>query len=637
MTGAAPTQPSPSRWRRRLLAGGAIAIIVLLVAAAFLHFSGEKARPSPASDRRAPRDRRAPPPSFVPAIALPGGEIEAADERSGAGTIEGQVVSAADGAGLGGAELTFSAGEASLSARADAEGRFRFAPGEPGTYMLARVAAAEHLAFSPEWGDSPITFVVRAGERIRGVRLALRPAPPCRGQVLDETGRPLPGARVATRTPAAGGGTVLGELTADGEGRFSFIAVEGTVLEVHHDARVARADVRRVMVDRCAVELRLGPARPFPPLAITGRVEGADGRPAAGVTVDASINALLVPRVARAFARAISGADGAFVLAPLEPHDYEVVASVRGREMAAARVRGGSEGLVLRLPATGRLRGQVADERGAAVVRFSVVVMSGERGDGPRGAIWTIVTRYDGRGAFEVEGVPAGRWRVLVVAEGHAPSDEQVAMVAADPAPPPVLAFVLRQGARVHGRVIDRADRRPLAGARVSAEGRAGIAEEVPLGGQGFTDADGRFELRGVPPRRLALLATAAGHHGRVVSGLDATGGRDLGPVEIDLAPTRPGEPPRIELVGIGAVVTMRDQELVLGNVLPDGGAARAGLVSGDVVLAVDGRPVRELGLEEAALALRGAEGAPVVLRVRRAADRRELDVVVIRRMVRAP
>ncbi len=80
---------------------------------------------------------------------------------------------------------------------------------------------------------------------------------------------------------------------------------------------------------------------------------------------------------------------------------------------------------------------------------------------------------------------------------------------------------------------------------------------------------------------------------------------------------------------GIGAVLRFRAAEGVLQVAeAPEGGAAaRAGVVVGDVVVAIDGEPVAHLSTEAVVTRLRGQVGTRVVLRVRRGLDAREVTV----------
>jgi len=174
--------------------------------------------------------------------------------------------------------------------------------------------------------------------------------------------------------------------------------------------------------------------------------------------------------------------------------------------------------------------------------------------------------------------------------------------------------------------------RGPLPGARLSVEGAiADASSTFPVLAEAATDAAGRFVLYGLP-RRFSLSAAAAGHHARVVGGLEGGPGVQAGPIEIALRPVAPGEQPRTDLVGIGVAIAPRGDALVVTGLAPGGGAAEAGLAPGDAILKVDGRPVSELGFGGAVSAIRGAEGTSVLLSIRR--GEATFDVRVPRRLV---
>jgi RNA polymerase sigma factor (sigma-70 family) len=617
---------------------GAVALLLLVAGGGRLLWPEIFSRapaPAPVAADRPPSAR---PPAFLPAIPLPAGEV-VHDQSALAGSVEGLVVSALDGKGIAGAELSFSYLESSLPSRTDQQGRFLFAPGDPGRYLLARVSAEGYRAFSPEWGDSPIALSLRPGDRIRGVRLALQPERNCRGQVLDQAGKPVAGASLVTWVPRRPGAVARVSPSSDAGGGFEFPAIEGLTVEAHEGGRVAREHASFVTLQACgkaaAMTLRLGPALDVKETSIAGKVEGPDGQPMAGVGLEAWTNTLFEPQVRYMLGRATSGADGRFTLTPLDPVAYRVTATIASREVAAAQdVAPGTTDLLLRVPGSGRLRGQVRDAvTGAPVPNFSVVLF---RKNAIEERLWAGFTRYDGQGAFEIEGLPAGPYRVTVVSEGRAPAEDQRTTVPPDPAAPPELRFALAAGNRVFGTVSDRQTKAPIAGARVSMEGRAGLVSDLPLSGEIISGADGSFELRGLPSGRLSLMVTAQGYHGRVMGGLDIASDGDLGPVLVDLAPTREGEESRIELVGIGVAVGRKGDLIVLGQVYPGGGAAQAGLVPGDAVLAVDGAWVKDAGFESTIQRIRGVEGSVAVLRVRRA-DGREQEVRVPRALIRAP
>jgi C-terminal processing protease CtpA/Prc len=108
----------------------------------------------------------------------------------------------------------------------------------------------------------------------------------------------------------------------------------------------------------------------------------------------------------------------------------------------------------------------------------------------------------------------------------------------------------------------------------------------------------------------------------------------DAPPLAIALTPREPGADANFELTGIGAVLRPHGDALDIQRVVPNGGAADAGLGPGDAILVVDGASVIDLGFERAIGAIRGPEGTTVTLRIRRAG--REVDVVVTRKLVRS-
>jgi S1-C subfamily serine protease len=172
----------------------------------------------------------------------------------------------------------------------------------------------------------------------------------------------------------------------------------------------------------------------------------------------------------------------------------------------------------------------------------------------------------------------------------------------------------------------------------VSLEGRSNPGGGgAPLLVSTTTGADGRFELSGLGAGLRSITVVAEGHHGRIVSGLAVAEGGDVGPITVELAKTEEGEEPRIELTGIGAVLSAKDDGLIVGQVLPGGGAAEAGLQPGDVLIGVDGFVVTEIGFEQAIQRIRGPEGSTVALVVRRAAGGEPVEVVVTRRRIQRP
>lgn len=109
-----------------------------------------------------------------------------------------------------------------------------------------------------------------------------------------------------------------------------------------------------------------------------------------------------------------------------------------------------------------------------------------------------------------------------------------------------------------------------------------------------------------------------------------ATEGAVLGPLTITLRPVAPGETPTLELVGIGVSLSADPDGLRVERMFPSSGAAAAGVVVGDHIIAVEGTGVDSLGLDGAIARIRGAPGTFVRLTLRR--DDKDLELSVERK-----
>lgn len=122
-------------------------------------------------------------------------------------------------------------------------------------------------------------------------------------------------------------------------------------------------------------------------------------------------------------------------------------------------------------------------------------------------------------------------------------------------------------------------------------------------------------------------MVGAGGHHPRIESGLVAVDGAVLGPIEVRLRPLAEGERPQLELVGIGVKLSAAPDGLLVDGLVEGGGAAAAGVVPGDRVIAVDGEPVDRLGMDGAIARIRGAAGTWVRITLARAGGPVELAI----------
>jgi hypothetical protein len=597
--------------------------------------------PPEAADAPAPRPRAAP----TAAIPLVGAVAER-DAASGAGEFDGRVVSWSTGAPVPRAELTFRHLGAGATIVADEEGRFHYAPSDPGIHELAVVIAQGFLPYAPEWGTGPVRLFARPGVRMRDIVVTLRPAVEYQGLVLDPDERPVAAAEVVI-LGMPGGQTDLVPLrdrfvTAE-DGRFTFQAPDDALFEARHagfSPGRARLDLAVQVSHRLTI--RLGPPGTAPPtLSIAGRVTDGDGTPLDAVLVAAEFladNPAAPEAENRSSAQALTDGEGSFTLSGLDPGDYAVSAAAEG--LAPERVEGvpaGTTDLHLVLAAGATLRGTVRDAVSSEpVAGFSIVVL---RHTSPlEREVYQTATVFDADGRYEVAGLASGDYGVVAMARDHAPSTEAFLAV---PDPPPtdplIVDLALASGARVTGTVIDADSRAPLEHARVSVEAALGTGDSaVPLAAGATTDAEGRFEIRGLTAGLRSIFVAAQAHHSRILSGLSPGPDGEIGPLVIDLRPVAEGEEPTVELTGIGVALAAHDDALVIGRVLEGGGAAEVGLRAGDAVLAVDGRSVVELGYEGSIERIRGPEGSVVVLTIRRGDPAAVQDIPVPRRRIRS-
>jgi len=84
---------------------------------------------------------------------------------------------------------------------------------------------------------------------------------------------------------------------------------------------------------------------------------------------------------------------------------------------------------------------------------------------------------------------------------------------------------------------------------------------------------------------------------------------------------------------GIGIYIDVRDDYPIVVQPIANTPASRAGLRAGDRIVTVDGVSMKDIALQEAVTRIRGREGTPVQLRVRRGDE--EFDVSIVRARIR--
>jgi carboxyl-terminal processing protease len=91
------------------------------------------------------------------------------------------------------------------------------------------------------------------------------------------------------------------------------------------------------------------------------------------------------------------------------------------------------------------------------------------------------------------------------------------------------------------------------------------------------------------------------------------------------------------EYAGIGAVVSLQDEKVVIVSPFPGSPAEKAGLKSGDIILEINGEPITGLSLDVAVSKIRGPTGTAVKLLILHAGESQPVEIEVTRAIVELP
>ncbi len=559
-------------------------------------------------------------------FSLPDAEVTHSDD-AGIGAFEGRVVTATSLQGIEGVEVVWSGpdDEEAISTT-NVDGAFRLQPSVEGAWSMQSVRAVGYI--ERDFERDPIVLIARQGTGLTGIEVALDPVVHYRGRVVGPADE-----AIAFATVRILDGERDDSLTTDAQGRFTIAAPEGALLEASHtDYASGRARIDIAAQISKSVVLRLRDlAERQAGATISGEVRDANGNGIGEAQIVATRLDSGTPNLSP-IGKVTTDAKGRFAIAGLDAGKYTVTAVKPGFARASKReIIAPAENVVLEMGTGSALTGIVRhQETGEPVVAFTIVLRE-QTGPLVREVI-AAEPFYDEAGFFAIDDVPTEKISVSAVARGLVPSDEvEVELRQGMPSPTHV-ELELSMGGWVSGEVTSGPGGSLVAGARITVEGQNDELDQgVSFLLSAVTDATGKFHLDGVPYGVTSLFVAAENHHARAVGGIAVPG-----TVTIDLTPLSPGEDPKIELFGIGAILKAQDDVLLIQQVVPGGGAEQAGLSPGDAVVAIDGVNVTSLGFQGSVNKIRGPEGTVVNLTIRAQGGGGERVVGVKRVRVRA-
>ncbi len=468
-------------------------------------------------------------PSFTEALAwveTKGDRVELNLQLGHGVRVAGQVVDG-EGSTLPGTELFigFSASAYNrLNALAEAEGRFEFPVVPPGGHTLV----AERVGYAPHIGGVQVPEAPNGLDELRIVMTAGRTL---EGRVTDRAGEPVPAASLTMRYRTVHVGQ---RVLTDANGRFRLPDAprDDVELSVYHTAYVR---LKQVVAAGPGEDLVLVLDRAA---GLAGRVvDGETGRPIASFRVR-FVAPELVEGEQRGWGysaawmgegRRFADADGTWSTAGARlqagtVYGVEVQAdgytAFTDRHVVAAS-EPDPDAFVIRLFPGAVLTGLVRAPGTKAPVEDVVIQLFDEkrplRPYDPDDVHGRLTGRTDARGAFRIADVPPGAVRLVALHPDHPPLIHGPVDVSGRAVDLGELAF--DRGATIRGAVAD-AHGQPGGGATVEARPFGYARGDPQLSGRDWkttTDAEGRFELRALPPATYRVMHVIPGRYGHSV------------------------------------------------------------------------------------------------------------------------
>lgn len=499
---------------------------------------------------------------------------------------------------------SFSAGDSATTA---ADGTFELKRISPGSLRLTAQAEQQGSAsVGPE--------EIKAGQP-KVLSLKLGKGSALSGTVRTEDGRPAPDVRVTVRirTGAMSLSSEQDVSGPDGRYRIENVPAGQVIVTASRSSRggfdmsprAERADQKTLALgeaeDKTGIDLVVAP----PGTALAGTVVGPDGKPVAGAVLTAGVE-----RDGRAFRgssrdlRTYSQIDGQFTLEEVGKVPHTIWASHPDHPDTEVKgVMGGATGVKVTFPPDTSVAGLVVGPDGKPIANYTIAILPGPRAnETPEDRRRRQSAGFDAR-TQRVQS-PAGTFEILRLAPGahelHAtgPAGESASQVVTLAAGErrTGLRIPLAPGLRVTGRVIEHGSGKPVPEATVYAMGRGAARPQAEV------KPDGSFVLEGAPVGDSLRLSFQAEFTRYVAESKEVE--IKPGQTIVDAGTVRllPGDMrqrlgvDRADRGESGANLAVEGGRPVVRSLRPDSAAARAGLKKGDLVTAINGTGVGELG-----------------------------------------
>lgn len=484
----------------------------------------------------------------------------------------------------------------------DYEGDFRCFPVSPG-----RVRA---LVRHPSYVEGVSDEVTLGPGGEAKVKVVLEPGGELIGRVVDESGRPVPLARVSVMATR---GSFQRTTYAQEDGTFGFAAVptEVTIALSRPDdpTRYVLRVVQKVKGGAVTeVELVLPSERE--PTEV--RVFDSSDRPIELAQVQFTSLDPAIPLRASRF----TDSTGQTALDDTVGLQVRVDVTAPGYLPWSKQYKEVPDEIDVTLQRGIKVEGRVTAVRGrldAVGARVSL------NGNGRRDTTYT-----DASGKYHFDNVPLGVVKLTIHHDEYARAEREFTVedTGREDRAFEVADIDLAEASVLSGIVVDEQGL-PIRGARVGL----GFAPAYLAGGQlpeGFvlTDAEGRFELRSVEPGEHTIAVAAPGFERGAID-VQVSEGSDQSELRVAL---REGDAEgELNLAGGSVALTLGERDtasgvdVVISDVAAGGEAERAGLRAGDIVVKVDAQ--RAKNMKQARRLLDGRVGSDVVIDVTRGGE----------------